>query len=68
MILKIISQKNWRKNWRFVQNTANFWQKLNHNIVFFRKKRRQFRRKFAKIVENCDHTLVCEYSGFNGGT
>jgi alpha/beta superfamily hydrolase len=31
-------------------------QKLDHNIVFL-EKRHFFRRKLAKIAENCDHNI-----------
>jgi hypothetical protein len=32
------------------------FQKFNHNIVFL-EKRQFFRRKLAKIAENCDHNI-----------
>jgi hypothetical protein len=32
-------------------------QKFNHYIVFFLEKGQFFRRKWAKIAENCDHTI-----------
>jgi hypothetical protein len=40
----------------FAQTTASFCKKFDHNIVFL-EKRQLFRRKLAKIAENCDHNI-----------
>jgi hypothetical protein len=57
MIFKIVLPKNLAKILAFfAQNTASFFQKSDHNIGI-NEKRQFFRRKFAKIAENCDHNF-----------
>jgi hypothetical protein len=40
----------------FAQTTASFFKNCHHNIGFW-EKRQFFRRKLAKIAENCDHNI-----------
>jgi hypothetical protein len=40
----------------FAQNTTSFWKKLTITLVF-EYKSQFFRRKLAKIAENCDHSI-----------
>jgi hypothetical protein len=40
----------------FAQTGATFCQKNDHNIAFLRKTQ-FFRRKLAKLTENCDHNI-----------
>jgi hypothetical protein len=57
MILKIFSPKNSAKNLAILtQITAILVAKNDHNIGF-QEKRQFFRRKWAKIAENCDHNI-----------
>jgi hypothetical protein len=53
-----ISSKNWRKN-AFLLKLLCTLQKNYHNI-WFSDKRQFFRRKLAKIIENCDRWLTAE--------
>jgi hypothetical protein len=55
MIFKIFSPKNRRKNWRFLLKTKLNFEKII--TLFFLEKRQFFRRKWAKIAENCDHNI-----------
>jgi hypothetical protein len=58
MLLKIFSPKNLAKILAFLaQTTARFAKKNDHNIVFFVKNSNFFRRKLAKITENCGHNI-----------
>jgi hypothetical protein len=65
MILEIFSQKKIAKKSAFLtKNEAMYiMQIFDHNIVFL-EKRQFFRRKLAKIVENCDHNIDprCRFS------
>jgi hypothetical protein len=57
MILKIFSPKNLAKIFAFfAQTTVSFCKNCYHNIGFW-EKRHFFRRKLAKIAENCDHNI-----------
>jgi hypothetical protein len=57
MILKIFSPKNLATIlFFFAQTTARFCKNLIVTLVF-EKKRQFFRRKFAKIAENCDYNI-----------
>jgi hypothetical protein len=53
---KYFFRKNQRKKWRFCLKTKPNFEKVDHNIGFG-EKRRFFRRKLAKIAENCDHNI-----------
>jgi hypothetical protein len=57
MILKIFSPKNLAKILAFfAQTTASFYKKLIIKSVF-EKNANFFRRKLAKIAENCGHNI-----------
>jgi hypothetical protein len=63
MIIKIFSPKNLAKQlFFFAQTTASFSKKIIITLVF-EKNANCFRRKFAKIAENCDHNID-PFSGF----
>jgi hypothetical protein len=50
-------KKNCRKNWSFfAQTTASFCKNMIITLVF-EKNANFFRRKLAKIAENCDHNI-----------
>jgi hypothetical protein len=56
-IFKIFLPKNLAKKLAFfAQTTASFWKQIDNNIGFW-EKRQFFRRKLAKIAENCDHDV-----------
>jgi hypothetical protein len=64
MLLKIFLQKNLLKILAFyAQTTASFCKKNYYTIGF--EKNAIFRRKLAKIAENCDHnidpSLLCKH-------
>jgi hypothetical protein len=56
MILKIFSQKNWRKIAFLTQIKGNFAEKVIISLVF-EKNANFFRRKLEKNAENCDHNI-----------
>jgi hypothetical protein len=57
MILKIFSHKNLAKKSAFLTQTkGNFAEKVIITLVF-EKNANFFRRKLAKIAENCDHNI-----------
>jgi hypothetical protein len=57
MIFKIFSPKKLEKILAcFAQTTGSFCKNCDHNIGF-RQKRQFFRRKLAKIAENCAHNI-----------
>jgi hypothetical protein len=56
--LKIFSPKNLRF---FAQTTASFLKKLTISL-FFEKTPIFFRRKLAKLAENCDHNIDPRFS------
>jgi hypothetical protein len=56
MILKLCSQKNLAKILAFfAQTTVTFCKKLIITLIL--RKTPFFRRKLAKIAENCDHNI-----------
>jgi hypothetical protein len=58
MILKIFSPKNLAKILAFLLKLhLVFAKKYDENIGVFLEKRQIFRRKLAKIGENCDHNI-----------
>jgi hypothetical protein len=57
MIFKIFSPKNLANFFAFfAQTTVSFCKNCDQNIGFW-EKRHFFRRKLAKIAENCDHNI-----------
>jgi hypothetical protein len=51
----IFAQNILQKNWHFLfQSTASLCKNLLITLVFEKTKRQFFRRKLAKIAENCD--------------
>jgi hypothetical protein len=57
IILKIFSPKKWRQKLAFfAQTTASFLDKMIVTL-FFLEKTPFFRRKLAKLAENCDHNI-----------
>jgi hypothetical protein len=64
MIFKIFSPKKLRKKWRFLtQNKAKLCKLLIITLVC-EKNANFFRRKLAKIAENCDHNIDPRKKGF----
>jgi hypothetical protein len=58
MIFKIFSPKNFAKIMTILfKLLLVFCKNCDHDIVFFLEKRQFFRRKLAKIAENCDHNI-----------
>jgi hypothetical protein len=56
MIFKYFRQKIGEKIVVFDSKQSQNLKKIGHNIGF-REKRKIFRRKLAKIAENCDHNI-----------
>jgi hypothetical protein len=56
MIFKIFSPKKLRKIGVFDSKQSYIMHIFYHNIGFW-EKRQFFRRKLAKIAENCDHNI-----------
>jgi hypothetical protein len=61
---KIFSPKKLRKNWRFWLITKLNYAKILI-ITLFLRKRQFFRRKLAKIAENCDRKLWSQFSAIH---
>jgi hypothetical protein len=57
MILKIFLPKNLAKILAFFVQTTALFTKISSQHWVLIKKRQFFRRKFAKIAENCDHNI-----------
>jgi uncharacterized RDD family membrane protein YckC len=57
IIFKIFPPKHLAKIMFFAQTTAVFPPKNKKNRVFLKKRRQFFRRKSAKIAENCDYII-----------
>jgi hypothetical protein len=55
--LKILSSTNLEKMEFFAQNKAKLCKNWIITLVLGREKRQFFRRKLAKIAENCDHNI-----------